>query len=94
MMDIEDRYITEQIPSFNQRQLTEELAYYRRQTLGEFRLDEGMEDDPRVYRASARLRALEKRAQEIGLSESEIVDAHTRVEARERFWQTVCQRSG
>lgn len=83
----EDLYITEQIPHFDRRQLAEELAWHRRASLGEFRPDEGNEDDPQVSRVSARLKALEKRAQEIGITEGEIAEAWTRVEARENRYR-------
>lgn len=82
-MDIEDRYITEQIPNFDRRRLAEELAWHRREALSTFRLDEGAELGEDYGRFHARLRALEQRARELGLSENEIAEARLRVEARE-----------
>lgn len=83
----EDLYITDQIPRFDRRRLAEELAWHRQASLGEFRLDEGNEDNPQVFRVSARLKALEKRAQEIGITEGEIAEARARVESRENRYR-------
>lgn len=79
-----DYYIEKLIPKFDRQQLAEELAWHRREALSRFRFDEGLDElGENFCRFHARLRALEQRAKELGLTELEIIEAQRRVDERE-----------